>query len=177
MESLIKETDRGCALIASAFLDERLLELLQARAVEAATSEKFASFFKNEGPLATFSARIKAAYLYGFIGQNVYRDLDYVRKIRNEFAHDPEHLSFRGQQIKDWCAQLRDYLILKIDHPRIQFIMAAMALEMILDLAITDAKRSAVAPDISDNAFLELAKRGAIDLEALRADLKATNAD
>jgi len=52
-----------------------------------------------------------------------------------------------------------------------------MALEMILDLAITDAKRSAVAPDISDNAFLELAKRGAIDLEALRADLKATNAD
>src|SRR5258707_5527006 len=84
LENLLKETDRGCALVAGEFLNEKLLELLQARAIEEVTTDdRLSRFFAYEDPLGTFSARLKASYLFGFISKKVYRDIDYVRKIRN----------------------------------------------------------------------------------------------
>jgi mannitol repressor len=136
-EGLRRESDRGCALIGAEYLNERLLELLQVRALEEGTTDNdLKRFFVYEGQLGTFSARLKAVYLFGFISKKAYRDIDYIRKIRNAFAHNPDEVTFADQQVKNWCAQLRHFMIIKPEssRPREQFIGAAMALESILVL-------------------------------------------
>jgi len=90
IDILSKETARGCALVAGALLDERLLKILQARMITRATANKFDSFFEGHGPLATFAARTHLAHLLGFIADKVYQDLCVIRGIRNRFAHSSE---------------------------------------------------------------------------------------
>src|SRR5262245_15222940 len=97
------ETDRGCALVAAAYFDTALISLLRATMIEDRTSDEF---LESNGPLSSFSARIDAAYVFGLIAPLVRRDLHYIRKIRNEFAHDPEHLDFSNNRIRDFCHQL-----------------------------------------------------------------------
>jgi Mannitol repressor len=155
-----KESDRGVALIGAAYLDDILLKLLQAHLIEAASSKEFKEFFSGLGLLSGFSSRIKAAYLLGLIGEKVYRDLEYVRKIRNQFAHNPWDLSFDDQQIKDWCSQLRHYTFHKPAGARDRFINTVSTLESLLGLVIVDAKAATIPADISDDVLEELVKRG-----------------
>jgi hypothetical protein len=64
-DTLVGETSRGCALVAAAFLEQRLLELLRARMIKSATAKKFDFLFEGFGPLATFAARSHLAYVLG----------------------------------------------------------------------------------------------------------------
>jgi len=50
-------------------------------------------------PLGTFSSRIKASYAFGLITEDQFKDLEYLRKIRNEFAHAWEHVSLQQDKL------------------------------------------------------------------------------
>ena len=102
--SLTKETDRGCALYAAAYLDRALSDLLFLSLVENKNVEK--DLFEGTAPLATFSSRIKLAYYLGKISPSMRRDLDLIRKIRNDFAHSAENLSFENEKIANRCKEL-----------------------------------------------------------------------
>src|SRR5262249_9675633 len=83
---LAKESDRGVALIGAALLDAALESMLRRYFVDDAKTVE--ELLLNEGgPLSSFSARIKVAYCLGLFARNIFRDLDTVRGIRNEFAH------------------------------------------------------------------------------------------
>lgn len=98
-----KESDRACAVLGAALLDARL-ESLYNRRLRAFTEE----LLSNSGPLGTFSARIKVARALAWISEDVRFDLDQIRTIRNEFAHNFDHeLSFGKQAIADKCRTLR----------------------------------------------------------------------
>jgi DNA-binding MltR family transcriptional regulator len=145
---LTKETARGCALVAGALLDERLLKLIQARMIARATANKFDSFFEGHGPLATFAARTHLAYLFGFIADNVYQDLCVIRGIRNQFAHSSEDIDFNDDKIKTDCAKLRHYMKRRVnDNPRAQFIFAAATLDTVLEYLIFDSKQATTPTD------------------------------
>ena len=145
---LTKETARGCALVAGALLDERLLKLIQARMITRATANKFDSFFEGHGPLATFAARTHHAYLLGFIADNVYQDLCVIRDIRNRFAHSSEDIDFNDDKIKTNCAKLRHYMKRKVnDNPRAQFIFAAATLDTVLEYLIFDSEQATTPAD------------------------------
>jgi len=82
--SLEVETDRGCALMAGAYLDSELKKLLKNHLV---SNEKIQDeLFELSRPLGTFSSRIDPAYLLGLIGPQAHRDLHLIRKIRNDFG-------------------------------------------------------------------------------------------
>src|SRR4051812_2613930 len=83
--SITEETDRGAVLMAAAFLDEKLKELIQRRMV--ADKKVSRRAFEFNGPLGTFSSRIDFAYLIGLIPKNAQKDLHTIRAIRNQFAH------------------------------------------------------------------------------------------
>jgi DNA-binding MltR family transcriptional regulator len=104
-ESLRSETDRGCALMAAAFLDEKLKNLLQAFLIN--DPKSFEYLFYGTGGLSSFSSRIEMAYLLGFISPNMKRDLNMIRKIRNEFAHSAEVINFNTSPISDRCNELK----------------------------------------------------------------------
>lgn len=97
------ESDRACAVLGAALLDVRL-ESLYSRRLRCFGDE----LLSNSGPLGTFSARIRLARSLAWISDDVHNDLNLIRLIRNEFAHNVDHaLSFADQSIADRCRALR----------------------------------------------------------------------
>lgn len=97
------ESDRACAVLGAALLDARL-ESLYDRRLRNSKEELLSS----NGPLGAFSARIRVASALAWISEDVRFDLDQIRSIRNEFAHNFDHeLSFANQSIADKCRTLR----------------------------------------------------------------------
>ena len=109
-KALAEETDRGCALVAAAYLDGLLESYLRDYFVDNPDLRDGRNVDSLVGsdrsPLGTFSARTKIAYFLGLIGPKMYHDLDSVRKIRNKFAHSRTRQDFDQDSIKDLCAQL-----------------------------------------------------------------------
>jgi DNA-binding MltR family transcriptional regulator len=139
---LTQEADRGCALVGGELLNERLLNLIQARMTSRATVNKFDSFFEGHGPLTTFAARTHLTYLLGFIADTVYQDLCVIRDIRNRFAHSSEDIDFSNDEIKSSCSNLHHYLKQRVSDPRAQFIFAVSAVDMVLEYLIFDSEHA-----------------------------------
>lgn len=96
-EALRGESDRAAAVLGPAYVDAALERLFRARLVEGASAD----LFKYGGPLGDFSGRIEMAYALGWIPGSLRDDLHIMRKIRNDFAHAPDHnLSFQAQSIQ-----------------------------------------------------------------------------
>ncbi len=160
-----KQTDRGAALIATAYLEGRLSGAIKARLVRDATIES--RFFKGQGPLASLSAKIDMGYLLGVYEQDVRRFLRTVKDIRNAFAHRPEPMDFKSQKIKDLCSNIDisvklglhvtapggdtydiDFDIKSDGTPRTAFFNMTMYLLLILDMEINIAPRRGPAPPL-----------------------------
>jgi DNA-binding MltR family transcriptional regulator len=97
LASFNKESDRGAALVAASMLDERLEQILSAFFIESAGAKELVSGFN--APLGTFSSRASAAAALGLIQDNEFREISLVRKIRNEFGHVWEPVTFETESI------------------------------------------------------------------------------
>jgi hypothetical protein len=82
---LMDETDRGCALIGGAMVDEALRDILVTY-FEPGWGEKLLDHGPR-APLSDFSVRIKMARALGIVDADLFSDLDVVRTTRNEAAH------------------------------------------------------------------------------------------
>lgn len=135
-EELEKESDRGCALLAAAFLENELAALLDYFLVE--TSESFKKqLFDFNGPLGTFSSRIKIAYALGLISRKTKDALDLIRKIRNRFAHLIDSLNFESKGIKELVDQLRILYIHNNFDRRQSFIISIQSVTVTLHTCMT----------------------------------------
>ena len=85
MEVLQSESDRGAVLVTASMLDDILKQLLLARLLDGDHSKKL--FAGPNAPLGTFSSRIIAARAVGVISEQWKKELNLLRKIRNDFAH------------------------------------------------------------------------------------------
>ena len=103
--ALTRETDRGCALYAAAYLDRAISDLLYLSLVENKNVER--DLFEGTAPLASFSSRITLAYYLGKLSPSMRRDLNLIRKIRNDFAHSAENLTFETEAIANRCKALQ----------------------------------------------------------------------
>jgi DNA-binding MltR family transcriptional regulator len=102
--SLSGESDRGCALMAAAFLDGQLEKLLRQTFV---ASERIADDLLGPSkPIGTFSSRIDLAFMLGFLSEQQRRDLHLIRKIRNDFGHNPSPITFDHPPIANRCREL-----------------------------------------------------------------------
>jgi DNA-binding MltR family transcriptional regulator len=99
-----KESDRGAALVAASMLDERLEQILSAFFIESAAAKDLVSGFN--APLGTFSSRALAAASLGLIQENEFKEITIIRKIRNEFGHGWEPLSFETDSISAYARKL-----------------------------------------------------------------------
>jgi DNA-binding MltR family transcriptional regulator len=95
-DSLKRESDRGCALVAGQMLDNALEELLR-KAMSAddwARKDCVEGLFAGMAPLGTFSAKILACGALGLIDEELATDVDTIRKIRNNFGHSTHVATF-----------------------------------------------------------------------------------
>lgn len=137
-DSLNPESDRGCALMAAAFLDAELDLLLRQCIVDSRVAE---DIFGQSRPLSTFSARIDLAFLLGLIDGVTHRDLHLIRKIRNDFGHVHAPLSFGEKAIAARCRELKVHFRSEDAEPRKIFISSAVAALAIIHTAMHKRER------------------------------------
>lgn len=107
LEDFQKETDRACAILGGAYLDQVLRILLRKKLIdENKYVEENILSDSPGGILSTFSAKIRMSYSLGILSEEELRDLDLIRKIRNAFAHDLKLLRFDSKAIKQRCESL-----------------------------------------------------------------------
>ena len=128
LDDLNKESERGAVLIASAYIEDQLSQIIAAFLIESVCRKQLLEGFN--APLGTFSARATAAEALGLISEEEYCDLTSIRKIRNEFAHS-HRATFSNVRVVQMCGNLKhsakDYGGVVVD-ARAQFTTAAVAL-------------------------------------------------
>jgi hypothetical protein len=97
-------SDRAAAIVAGAFLDEVLQELLCSFLVKDPKGDL--KLFEGTGALATFSAKIEMSFRLGLVSKEEHRVLHAVRGIRNDFAHKLLDISFKTKSIEDRCRNI-----------------------------------------------------------------------
>lgn len=85
IEYLEKNDPRSKIILASTIIDELLRRLLERRLVN--DKKVLEAAFEFNGVLGAFSSRIEMCYLLGEISENIYNELEALRKIRNMCAH------------------------------------------------------------------------------------------
>jgi hypothetical protein len=83
-EVLRRESDRAVAVLAPAYADALLEDLLRAFLVAGKSAD---TLLAVDGALGTFSSRIEVAHALGLIRDATHHDLELLRRIRNDFAH------------------------------------------------------------------------------------------
>lgn len=131
--SLTSESDRGCALLAASYLDGEIETLLKRHFVD--EPNVVAEMLSPNGPIGSFSTRIDLAFLLGLIGSTARRDLQLIRKIRNDFGHCPHPLTFDEPSIAARCREMRLTIVEKDARPRQHFTNAVLGVTASIHVA------------------------------------------
>jgi DNA-binding MltR family transcriptional regulator len=152
--ALSQESDRGCALFAAAYLDTALADMLRASLVKNKKMDD--DLFESQGPLSTFSAKIKLAYYLGKLSPSERRDLDTIRSIRNDFAHHAATIDFDSQSIRDRCSNLVIIWHSKDSRPRAKYtasvsgVLAKIHAETVLASAPNECPERPVPEEVKE---------------------------
>jgi Mannitol repressor len=111
-QSMQMDGPRGCAVVASAMVEDVLDGAILYRCVNLSKDER-SRLFDASGPLSTFSSKIAIAYAFGIIGPKTRHDLNLLREIRNAFAHAMRTITFDTQEVAD---MLKTFNALKEPH-------------------------------------------------------------
>lgn len=97
-------SDRAAAIVAAAVLDDALRTLVGAAMV--VDHPQGIDVFAPGQELGSFMSRVKIAFMLGLIDDSERKRLSLVAKIRNEFAHLAQGISFSSAHIADRCREL-----------------------------------------------------------------------
>ncbi|HDS3386344.1 TPA: hypothetical protein QID73_000287 [Proteus mirabilis] len=97
LNELHEESDRGIALLSASIIEDWLSTILKSFLIDNEASKKMLDGFN--APIGTFSAKINMAFSLGLIMENEYKEIEIIRKIRNEFGHSWHGISFKTQKI------------------------------------------------------------------------------
>jgi hypothetical protein len=103
-EMMGNPSDRAAALIAASFVGSVLEQKLADLFLDDAEIRD--QMLRADGPLGSFAARMKACCLMRLYGKRAYRELNTIRRIRNEFAHRTGYVDFATPAIRDLCRNL-----------------------------------------------------------------------
>jgi hypothetical protein len=99
---LTSKNDRLLAILAGTAIEQALKGVLKKQMPSLSGSlEK--SIFGFKGPVGSLSGKADMAAALGLISPNVHRNVDYIREIRNAFAHSLYPLRFTKPEVKAVC--------------------------------------------------------------------------
>jgi hypothetical protein len=112
IQDLVKESDRGAAIIAGTFVEDRLKQglICKLRRDTAYARDHATRVFDFTGPLGTFAAKIRLGFLLRLYGRQVCNELMTIKDVRNSFAHiigDAAVLSFTSPEIVKFCEKFK----------------------------------------------------------------------
>jgi mannitol operon repressor len=144
LASFNKESDRGAALVAASMLDDRLEQILIGFFVESSAAKDLLSGFN--APLGTFSSRASAATALGLIQENEFKEITVVRKIRNEFGHGWEPLTFESESVAVHARKLpwrgpAEFEATSTNRSRFNFAVALLLTDLMWRVRLVSSER------------------------------------
>ena len=111
LKTIKAESDRGCVLVAAAFLDEALELLLRSKMKsEPQVVKKSADpLLTGIGPLKSFWAKTELCRTLDLLAEWEYEDLSRIRNLRNLFAHSYEHADFDDPRVIEIVMKLNAF--------------------------------------------------------------------
>jgi DNA-binding MltR family transcriptional regulator len=146
------QDDRAMVLSLSTFIEDTLGRLLIAYFKDCKATKELVEGFS--APLGTFGSRTKAAYAFGLVTEEQYKDMEILRKVRNQFAHNWEGVSLSRNDIQALIGQLSGYTV---DHKEIMggnrekvlSTLSTCCMELQIFLGRLINKKAEKAPDVS----------------------------
>jgi hypothetical protein len=106
VEIRTQKNDRAAATVAVATVEYALQLAIEARYQLSIEGRKKLFDSGPQSPLSTLYSKIEFASAMGVIDQKTSEDLHILRKIRNEFAHEINPVSFNSGNILPLCEKL-----------------------------------------------------------------------
>ena len=112
--SLLRESDKGCLLLAVGIFDkllQNILEMAILSNLERKLPKDFleVSLFGDRGTLSSLSAKINVAHAFCIISVDEFNALHVLRKLRNEAAHCYFEFTFRNSGVLTYLKKLEKY--------------------------------------------------------------------
>ena len=133
IEEIVSTSPRAVAIVCASLLENHLEQLLAKFLLpDAKKLDEMISGNNISAPLGNFASKMKMCYLLGLISEEMYKDLDTIKKIRNKFAHQLHGCNFTDSTISDWIKNF--YFINNIfeydveEHPQLLFSLEVMCL-------------------------------------------------
>jgi hypothetical protein len=142
-------SDRVAAISSAAYLDNAIGLALLTRLIPLGKRWQDQIFDGAVAPLNTLSSKAKIGYAIGLYGPVTYKDIDIIRKIRNDFAHTIGPLSFSDmvnhcEALKTFNLKARSISVLKIGFegeersgPKARYIVTTQYLSLQLTMRRT----------------------------------------
>jgi DNA-binding MltR family transcriptional regulator len=102
---LKQESDAALSVLSASYIDAHLTDAWK-RNMPGKSNATYDLLFDNNGPLATFSGKIRVAHGLGWLTDELASSLHVLRKIRNRFAHDPYKQQMADNEINSLIASL-----------------------------------------------------------------------
>jgi hypothetical protein len=108
LTSLTGTEDYQAAMLASSLLEYMLEIAISMRMISMGKVLRDQMFSdSSNGPLCTFSAKTKLAYVLAIFGPTTRAQIDIVRVVRNHFAHYKNISGFDHDEVVNACGKLR----------------------------------------------------------------------
>lgn len=101
------ESDRGLVLISAAFLDD-LLEGRMRHLLRKGNNSARNKLFDAVGPFSSVSAKIETLFCFGDISKDIRDDLNIIRKLRNDYAHEWQDFTLLEPKNRDCISKLKN---------------------------------------------------------------------
>jgi hypothetical protein len=142
IEELSSESARAAITVGGAILEYSLEQLLRSRFRLPVNKTEASYLFSDQGILGTFWEKIWAAYFMKLIGPRARRELDLIRLIRNEVAHNMNPIRFETKAIANRCRELSVIADQAIDpdNLRLRFLATVHTLSGVLMVKTTESR-------------------------------------
>jgi Mannitol repressor len=171
------QTDRGVAIIAVSILEQMLVIVLTKRMMPL-TAKRYATLFGRMGLLSSFSAKIELALALGVISENLYYQIDALRKVRNTFAHRIEALTFEHPDVQKAMRTAHSRLAVRLSDLKSDFLLRFAGIGLTLVFSARDDIRIKPLSETHPDAFDAVAPTAlAMMSNAVSAKLPETQTD
>ncbi len=109
MSLIRKQDDQAMVLSLATFLEDTLGRLLLSYFRTCKATKELVEGFN--APLGTFGSRIKAVYAFGLVTDDQFKDMEILRKVRNQLAHNWEGITLERNDIQALIGQLSSYTV------------------------------------------------------------------
>lgn len=106
LAKLSDESDTTLAIVGATLVETALRMCLRVRMYSDLMPADELGLFEGDGPLATFSSKIRIGFAFEAVDPVMRDELNRLRTIRNAFAHSKSLLSFDLPAIRSMCDQL-----------------------------------------------------------------------